>query len=44
MDQFASLSIIDAGHNDKNAIGTPGAGFIDLVGLKEKVLAQDGQA
>jgi len=41
--QFAGQGIVDAGHDDQDGVGAPGAGLVDLVGVKQEILAQRGQ-
>ena len=44
VDQRARLVVGDARHDDEDAIGAPGAGLVDLVGLEQEILAQGRQA
>ena len=39
----ARLLIVDAGHDDENAVGAGGARFKDLIGVEHEILAQDRQ-
>jgi hypothetical protein len=40
----AASDVVDHGHDDEDAVGPPGAGFGDLVGVEHEVLAQHRQA
>ena len=40
----ARILIRQSGHDDENAIGTPGACLIDLIGIVHEILAQRRQA
>ena len=44
VDQRARLVVRDARHDHEDAIGAPGAGLEDLIGLEQEILAQGGQA
>ena len=40
----AGLAVIDAGHDDQDAVGAGGAGLVNLIGIEQEILAQRGQA
>ena len=44
VDQRAGLVVRDARHDDEDAVGAPGAGLVDLIGLEQEILAQGRQA
>ena len=44
VEQVAGGVVADGGEDDQDAVGAPGAGFGDLVGLEHEVLAQHRQA
>ena len=39
VDKVRGGFVIELSHDDEDTIGTPGAGFDDLVGIKHEVLA-----
>ena len=41
--QLSGLAVIEAGHDDQNAVGPQRTGLGDLVGVEHEVLAQAGQ-
>ena len=41
--QFAGETVVDHRHDEEDAVGTPGAGFGDLIGIEHEILAQYGQ-
>ena len=36
----AGFAIVDAGHDDQDAVGAGGAGLVDLIGVEQEILAQ----
>jgi hypothetical protein len=41
--QLGGLRVLDARHDDQDAVGAPGARLGHLVGIVEEILAQDRQ-
>ena len=44
VDELARLGVGDARHDDEDAVGPPGAGLEDLIGLEQEILAQSREA
>ncbi len=41
--EFARHGVVDAGHDDQDGVGAPGARFEHLIGIEQEILAQRGQ-